>query len=213
MTVFHNYRIGYHRALFNHYATEKYAVFNLSRDIAAVRDERILDLRPLSVKGGHRVFDLGEDLAVAIEQIVSYRRIEDPHALRIIGLDVVDDRRVALHVIAIYRQRIRLLLNDVLLEVEIASLVGVGDQVDQQIFLDEIDVETNFRLFLNATPKQLAAMEKDEELRKICIQGAEALHQMSLMSPSEASFLKSGLKGIMTAAPKAGARGTINLAR
>ena len=96
----------------------------------------------------------------------------------------------------------------------IALLVVLGASAHNAHAQKQADrINTNFRLFLNATPKQLAAMEKDEELRKICIQGAEALHQMSLMSPSEASFLKSGLKGIMTAAPKAGARGTINLAR
>ena len=96
----------------------------------------------------------------------------------------------------------------------IALLVALGASAHSVHAQKQADrINTNFRLFLNATPKQLAAMEKDEELRKICIQGAEALHQMSLLSPSEASFLKSGLKGITTAAPKAGTRGTINLAR
>ena len=51
-------------------------------------------------------------------------------------------------------------------------------------------VNTNFDLFLNATPQELAEMEKDEQLRNVCIQGAEALHLMSNMTKEEAAALR-----------------------
>ena len=46
-------------------------------------------------------------------------------------------------------------------------------------------LNTNFSLFLHATPEQLAEMEENEELRELCIQGAEAVHAMSLLSEEE----------------------------
>ncbi len=55
-------------------------------------------------------------------------------------------------------------------------------------------VNSNFDLFLNATPQELAEMEKNPQLREVCIQGAEALHVMSNMTEEEAAFLKQGLQ-------------------
>lgn len=54
-------------------------------------------------------------------------------------------------------------------------------------------IQANFNLFLNANAQELAQLEKDENLRTICIQGAQALHEMSQMTPQQAAFLKEGL--------------------
>ncbi len=69
-------------------------------------------------------------------------------------------------------------------------------------------INTNFDLFLNATPEQLTLMEKDPEVRKVCIQGAEALHSLSVLPQEEVEFLQQGLTGQNT--PKIPA---VNLAR
>ncbi len=50
-------------------------------------------------------------------------------------------------------------------------------------------VNRNFDLFLNATPQELAEMEKDEGVVKVCVQGAEVLHQMSLLDREEQEIL------------------------
>lgn len=54
-------------------------------------------------------------------------------------------------------------------------------------------VNGNFDLFIDATPQQLAEMEKNEDLRKICINGAEALHLMTLLSEEEQTLLNETL--------------------
>ena len=54
-------------------------------------------------------------------------------------------------------------------------------------------IQSNFNLFLNATPQELAQMEKNEDVRTICIQGAQALHEISQMTPQQAAFIKEGL--------------------
>ncbi len=50
-------------------------------------------------------------------------------------------------------------------------------------------VNQNFDLFLNATPQELAEMEKDKEVVKVCVQGAEVLHQMGQMTQEEQDIL------------------------
>ena len=72
-------------------------------------------------------------------------------------------------------------------------------------------VNTNFDLFLNATPQELAEMEKDPELRKICVQGAEALHLMSNMTEEESSLLRQSVTN--TTSNNTPTRNSINLAR
>lgn len=96
----------------------------------------------------------------------------------------------------------------------VALIVTLGmsaHDVHAQKMADRIN--TNFELFLNATPEELAVMEQNEEVRNICIQGAEALHVMSQMSPSEAAVLRESLQEQAPTPVQTGARGTINLAR
>lgn len=55
-------------------------------------------------------------------------------------------------------------------------------------------LNANFNLFLEATPEQLAEMENDENLRKVCISGAQALHELSLLSPQETAAVQDLLR-------------------
>ena len=48
----------------------------------------------------------------------------------------------------------------------------------------------NFDIFLNATPEELAVMEKNPDLRKICIEGTTMLLRMSEMSAEEMQELR-----------------------
>ena len=50
-------------------------------------------------------------------------------------------------------------------------------------------VNQNFDLFLNATEQELAVMEKDKEVVKVCVQVSEVLHQMSQLTPEEQDML------------------------
>ncbi len=50
-------------------------------------------------------------------------------------------------------------------------------------------INTNFDLFLNATPEQLAEMEKNDETRQICMQAAEAIILMSQLHPEDVADL------------------------
>lgn len=70
-------------------------------------------------------------------------------------------------------------------------------------------INANFNLFLDATPEELARLEKDDDLRQLCIQGAEALHLMSLLPEEE----KKSLKEAFAPAPaRTGAQEPFNLA-
>lgn len=94
----------------------------------------------------------------------------------------------------------------------VVILVGLGlsaQNVKAQKMADRVN--TNFDLFLNATPQELAEMEKDPELRKICVQGAEALHLMSNMTEEESSLLRQSVTNTTT--NNTPTRNSINLAR
>lgn len=62
-------------------------------------------------------------------------------------------------------------------------------------------VNKNFDLFLNATPQELAEMEKDKEVVKVCVQGAEVLHQMSRMDKEEQEILSQAWRAKGTPKP------------
>ncbi len=80
-----------------------------------------------------------------------------------------------------------------LMAIAVVAALGISAQdVKAQKMADRVN--TNFDLFLNATPQQLAEMEKDETVRAVCIQGAQALHLMSQMSAEEAAFITEGLQ-------------------
>ena len=50
-------------------------------------------------------------------------------------------------------------------------------------------IQQNFDLFLQATPEELAEMEKNEAVREVCIQGAQVLHAVSQMNEEETQAL------------------------
>ncbi len=50
-------------------------------------------------------------------------------------------------------------------------------------------VNTNFDLFLKATPQELEMLEQNEEARRICIQGARLLHELSLLPAQDVQDL------------------------
>ncbi len=50
-------------------------------------------------------------------------------------------------------------------------------------------VNTNFDLFLHATPQELEVLEQNEEARRICIQGARLLHELSLLPAQDVQDL------------------------
>ncbi len=72
-------------------------------------------------------------------------------------------------------------------------------------------VNKNFDLFLNATPQELAEMEKDKEVVKVCMQGAEVLHQMSQMNEEEQEILSQAWRA--KGAPKPARASQAQLAR
>ena len=74
-------------------------------------------------------------------------------------------------------------------------------------------ININFDLFLNATPEELAEMEKNKEVRDVCVQGAEALHQMSLMSDEEALYMQQSVQGNAPSQPQTSDQPSVNLAR
>ena len=97
--------------------------------------------------------------------------------------------------------------------VTVGIIVALGmsaHSVKAQKMADRIN--TNFDLFLNATPAELAEMEKDPAVREVCIQGAEALHLMSQFDEQETEELLQGIHQPVSA-PVNGSRGTIQLAR
>ncbi len=72
----------------------------------------------------------------------------------------------------------------------VGLVVGLGlsaQNASAQKMADRVN--KNFDLFLNATPQELAEMEKDEEVVKVCVQGAEVLHQMSQLDEEEQNIL------------------------
>ena len=97
--------------------------------------------------------------------------------------------------------------------VTVGIIVALGmsaHSVKAQKMADRIN--TNFDLFLNATPAELAEMEKDPAVREVCIQGAEALHQMSQLDEQETEELLQSIRQPVSV-PVNGSRGTIQLAR
>ena len=140
-TVLHDDGIADVCPLLDDDAAEEDAVLHPAVDLAAVGDQRIANAGARAVLGRDGVFDLCEDLAAAIEQVVADVGVEDAHALGVVRLDVVDDRRISVDVIGVDAQLCDVLLNDVLFEVGIAALIAVRDQRDQQIFFEQIDVE------------------------------------------------------------------------
>ena len=64
----------------------------------------------------------------------------------------------------------------------ITILVALGlasQKADAQKWTGRI--QQNFDLFINATPEELEKMEQDPEVRKVCIDGADTYHMLSIM--------------------------------
>ncbi len=74
----------------------------------------------------------------------------------------------------------------------IVTLGATAQTASAQRMADRVN--KNFDLFLNATPQELAVMEKDKEVVKVCVQGAEVLHQMSQMTKEEQVILSKAWK-------------------
>lgn len=72
-----------------------------------------------------------------------------------------------------------------LLTVSIVLVLGWAAPANAQAQKRAARIDANFNLFLNATPQQLADMQKDPIQRQVCIQGAEALHLLSTMDQEE----------------------------
>ena len=69
----------------------------------------------------------------------------------------------------------------------IVALGASAQSASAQRMADRIN--RNFDLFLNASARELAVMEKDKEVVKVCVQGAEVLHQMSQLTKEEQALL------------------------
>lgn len=70
----------------------------------------------------------------------------------------------------------------------VVALGASAQQANAQKMADRIN--RNFDLFLNATEEELAEMEQNEEVRNVCIRGAEVLHSLSQMNPAEKDFMQ-----------------------
>lgn len=75
----------------------------------------------------------------------------------------------------------------------VLALGAAAQPANAQSQMQATRIQNNFDLFLNATPEELAVMEQDEELRRVCIQGAKALHLMTRLTPEEKRELQQGL--------------------
>lgn len=72
----------------------------------------------------------------------------------------------------------------------LALVLGIGlSTTDIQAQNQVRRLNANFNLFLNATPEELAVLEKNPEAREACIMGVEALSTLSSMPQEEAEAL------------------------
>ena len=139
----HDDAVAHFRALFHNHVAEQDGVLDMALDMAAVRDQAVLNDRLVAVVGGRLVLDAGQDRAVAEEYLVAHILVQQVHVGAEIIEGILDLDRIFIEQVARNRAVDQRAGQELALEVDAVVGDAVAQHMDQVLAAHDVNAQRN----------------------------------------------------------------------